>query len=389
MRGRTAIAGVGESTYYKHGAAPVTEFELCLDAVLAACADAGIDPRQIDGFSSYGNDRNDAGRLACALGITELRCALMVWGGGGGGVCAAVANAAAAVAAGTAEYVVVTRALAQGSFGRFGLRGTSDPTVTGAPALYAPYGLVSPAQMFAMRGRRYMHEHGIDPASLRAISMASYHHAQSNPRAVMHGRPLSEEQYEAARWIVEPLRLYDCCMENDGAAAVVVCSAEQARDLRQPPAYVVAAAQGGGPRHGEWVVHNDIDYASSNFKELGRRLWQMAGVGPGDVDVLQVYENFTPGVLMALTDFGFVDPGEVDEVVTFENLIAPSGRLPLNTSGGNLAECYVHGLQLVVEAARQIRGTAVCQVADAEYSFVAGGPMVSPASGLLLGKTSA
>src|SRR5580765_4956833 len=160
IRGKVAIVGVGETVYYKHGQAPEPEVKLALQAILAACADAGIDPRAIDGFASYSNDRNDPSRLAAALGIPELRFSNMQWGGGGGGGSAAVGNAAAAIAAGYAECVVVFRALAQGQFQRFGAAPPSA-TAAGEAALTFPYGLISPAQRFAMRVMRFMHDHGI------------------------------------------------------------------------------------------------------------------------------------------------------------------------------------------------------------------------------------
>ena len=162
IRGRVAVAGVGETTYYKHGQAPEPEVKLALRAILAACEDAGIDPRQIDGFASYSNDRNDPSRLAAALGLPELRFSNMQWGGGGGGGSAAVGNAAAAIAAGYADCVVVFRALAQGQFQRFGAAPPAA-TASGEAALTFPYGLISPAQRFAMKVMRYMHDHGIRP----------------------------------------------------------------------------------------------------------------------------------------------------------------------------------------------------------------------------------
>src|SRR5437660_1475147 len=155
---------------------------------------------------------------------------------------------AAAVAGGIADCVVVFRALAQGQFQRFG-SAPPGATVSGEAALTFPYGLISPAQRFAMRVMRFMHDYGIRQEAQRAIALASYHHAQSNPRAVMHGRPLTPEIYDASRWIVEPFRLYDCCMENDGAAALVLVSAERARDLRRPPAYVLGVAPGSEYRN--------------------------------------------------------------------------------------------------------------------------------------------
>ena len=383
IRGRVAVVGVGETTYYKHGRAPESEFALALRAILRACEDAGIDPRQVDGFASYSNDRNDPSRLAAALGLPELRFSNMQWGGGGGGGSAAVGNAAAAVAAGYADCVVVFRALAQGQFQRFGAAPPGG-TVSGEAALTFPYGLISPAQRFAMRVMRFMHDHGVRPEAQRAIALASYHHAQANQRAVMHGRPLTPEAYDASRWIVEPFRLFDCCMENDGAAALVLVSAERARDLRRPPAYLLGVAQGSEYRNAA-RGHNAPTYASSSFTTVAPHLWEMAGLGPKDVHVVQSYENFTGGVLMSLVEHGFFAPEEANDFLTPENLIAPGGRLPLNTSGGNLAECYMHGLELQIEAVRQLRGESTSQVPGARVGLVISGPMVTPVSSMLVG----
>ena len=383
IRGRVAIVGVGETAYYKHGQAPEPEVKLALQAILAACADAGLDPRSIDGFASYSNDRNDPSRLAAALGIPELRFSNMQWGGGGGGGSAAVGNAAAAIAAGYADCVVVFRALAQGQFQRFGAA-PPTPTVSGEAALTFPYGLISPAQRFAMRVMRFMHDHEIGPGAQRAIALASYHHAQNNPRAVMHGRPLTPEAYDESRWIVEPFRLFDCCMENDGAAALVLVSAERARDMRQRPAYLLGVAQGSEYRNAA-RGHNAPTYASSSFTTVAPHLYAMAGVTPKDVSVVQSYENFTGGVLMSLVEHDFFAADEANEFLTLENLIAPTGRLPLNTSGGNLAECYMHGLELQIEAVRQLRGQSSNPVPGARVAMVISGPMVTPVSSMLIG----
>ncbi len=383
IRGRVAVVGVGETAYYKHGRAPESEFALALRAILRACEDAGIDPRQVDGFASYSNDRNDPSRLAAALGLPELRFSNMQWGGGGGGGSAAVGNAAAAVATGYAECVVVFRALAQGQFQRFGAAPPGG-TVSGEAALTFPYGLISPAQRFAMRVMRFMHDHGVRQEAQRAIALASYHHAQANPRAVMHGRPLTADAYDASRWIVEPFRLFDCCMENDGAAALVLVSADRARDLRRPPAYLLGVAQGSEYRNAA-RGHNAPVYASSSFTTVAPHLWEMAGLGPKDVHVVQSYENFTGGVLMSLVEHGFFAPEDANDFLTVENLIAPGGRLPLNTSGGNLAECYMHGLELQIEAVRQLRGESTSQVPGARVGLVISGPMVTPVSSMLLG----
>ncbi len=382
VKDKVAVAGIGESKYYKRGQAPVPEFKLAVEAITKAAADAGIAVTDIDGFASYSDDRNSAVRLAAALGLPQLRFANMMWGGGGGGGSGAVGNAAAAIVAGYAKHVCVFRALAQGQFGRFG-QAPPVKTVSGPPAYTLPYGMAVPAHWVALRTRRFMHDHGINQDPLRAVAMADYYHAQFNPRAVMYGHPLTREEYDNSRWIAEPFHLYDCCMENDGAAAVILTSAERARDLKQKPVYVMAAAQ-GAPYRGWASVENAPDYASSNFKSLAPRLYEMAGIAPKDVDVAQVYEHFSGAVMISLVEHGFCKPDEVMEYVTFENITAPGGKLPINTSGGNIAECYMHGLELVTEAVRQCRGTSTCQKPNAKISLVVSGPMVAPVSDLLL-----
>ena len=383
LRGKAAVVGVAETTYYKRGGSPDPEFKLAIDAVLRACANAGIDPKDVDGFSSYSDDRSEASRLSAALGCRQLSFASMQWGGGGGGGSGALANAAAAIATGQAECVVVFRALAQGQFGRFG-QGPRSKVISGQYAHTVPYGLLSPAQMFAMKVNRFMHEHDIKQDALRAVSLAAYEHAQHNPRAVMYGRPLDADGYDDSRWITEPFHLFDCCQENDGAAAMVLVAGERAKDFPHPPCYVLAAVSGSQHRAGA-PVHNTPEYASSSFTTVAPRLYDMARVAPGDVDVLQSYENFTGGVMMSIVEHGFCTGDEVNDFFTPSTFRAPDGRLPLNTSGGNLAECYMHGLGLNIEAVRQVWGESTCQVPGADVAMVCSGPMVTPVSSCILG----
>ncbi|MSP42977.1 MAG: acetyl-CoA acetyltransferase [Alphaproteobacteria bacterium] len=383
LRGKTAVVGVGETTYYKRSGSPDSEFVLAVKAILAACQDAGIDARDVDGFASYSNDRNDPSRIAAALGIRELKFSNMQWGGGGGHGSGAVASAAAAVATGVADCVVVFRALAQGQFGRFG-QGPKMAAISGDAAYSLPYGVLSAAQMFAMRCTRHLHETGVSRDTYKAVSLAAYHHAQNNPRAVMYGRPLTSEAYDDARWIVEPYQLYDCCMENDGAAALIIVSAERAKDMKNKPAYVLGAVAGSEYRNGA-PCHNAPLYATSSFTGIAPRLYEMAGVKPKDVDALQSYENFTGGVVMSIIEHGFCSHEEANSFLTYDNLIAQGGKLPLNTSGGNLAECYMHGLELITEAVRQIRGDSSNQVKNAKVSMITSGPMVTPASSAIFG----
>lgn len=383
MRGQAAVAGIGHTTYYKHGQSPDNEFVMAMKAILAACADAGLSPREIDGFASFGNERNDPVRLAAALGINELRFSNMQWRGGGGGCAGAIANAAAAVSSGLADCVIVHRALCQGAFGRYGQAGGYG-AIAGEANFEAPYGLFTFAQKGAIRFNRFMHDYNIGTETLFNVAMASYHHAQSNPDAVMYGKPLTRDRYEAARMIAEPFRLFDCCMENDVAVAVLVVSAHKARHLRRAPAYILGAASGAG-HMATTGLFGDPDYASSATAPVARRVYDMAQVGPADVGSVQAYENFTGAVVMSLADHGFYAREDAEDFLQLGNLIAPEGKLPINTAGGNLAECYSHGLGLALEAVRQIRGTARCQARRSEVALMIGGPMVTPTSSVIFG----
>lgn len=384
LRDKAAIIGIGETTYYRRGRAPVGEFELALDAVQRAVDDAGIPLQRIDGLASYSDDGTPPVRLSNALGIAELKYSNMFWGGGGGGVCGAVGNAAAAIAAGLADYIVVFRSLVQGRvrFGAGSKAGTHPARVGGQLGYVAPYGVMTPAQTIALRTKRFMHDYGLGQDVLAAIALTSYEHAQHNPRAVMYGHPLTRDQYDQSRWIAEPFHLFDCCQENDGAAALVVTSRERACDLTDSPISILAATQGAIRGH-DLFDHGGPNYATANFTGVARRLYEMAEISPSDVDVAQVYENFTGGTLMSIIEHGLCAPDQATSVLTPENLLW-TGGLPLNTSGGNLAECYMHGLELIIEAVRQLRGESTCQVEDAHIALVAGGPVAAPVSSLLL-----
>jgi acetyl-CoA acetyltransferase len=383
------VVGVGESSYYRPGEAKETEFQLAVTAVLRAVEDAGLRPDDIDGFTSYAGDRNDPNRMSAALGVKETRFAAMAWGGGGNGVAGAVALADAAISAGYANHVVAFRSLAQGQFGRFG-QSRAAGRIEGRQAFRVPYGLVSAAMMYAMIAKRYMHEHGITADALAEISLNSYANAQRNPRAIRYGRPITREDYFNSRWIVEPFRLFDCCQENDGAAAVIVTSAERARDLKKPPVYVRAAAQGMEYRADAGGAlgagYSDPEFPTAHYRTVARDLWQRAGCGPSEVQVAQFYENFTGMVVMALCELGFSTPDQIESWLKAGNIRWPDGALPINTSGGNLAEAYIHGFELVNEAVRQVRGESTSQVKNVHNSLVVSGPGAIPASVVLFSK---
>ena len=383
LRGAAAVAGIGATRYYKRGTSPHSALRLTLEAILAACADAGLDAHDVDGFVSYANDLSEGLAIGAALGVREIRWSTMVWGGGGGGVAAAVNAAAAAVASGQAEHVVVYRGLTEADDGR------QSYGKGHFPPLLSAHGVLTPAQVCALRTQRMLEVDGVPRSALEALVQASYHHAQQNPDAVAYGRPLDHDTYAGARWVSEPLRLFDCSRENDGAAAVLVTSAERARDLRPVPAYVLSGVQGAGPDWSE-SAENNAAYTSAGFHPaLVARLWTEAGLKPGEADVVQVYENFSGPAVASLIDLGLCPPGaDAGSFMTLPNLIAPAGALPVNTAGGNLAEGFVHGIGLVLEAVRQIRGTSPNQVPGADISLLLGGPVAPLVSATVFGSAA-
>jgi len=379
LKDKAAIAGIGQTKFYKRAASPDSEFELACKAIINAAQDAGIAVKDIDGLTTFAGANWDSDLMAHVLGMREMRFANNAWTGGGG-VTSAVCNAALAVTSGLAECVVALKSLKM--INRFG-QASRSADMSGAYAYMVPYGMLTPAHKIAMRVRRFMEECNVRQDALAAVAMASYHHAQFNPNAIAYGKPLTRETYDNSRWIVEPFHLFDCCMENDGAVAIIVTTAERARDLKQRPVYISAAAQGMEFRNYK-NSNNAPDYASSNYKVIGRRIYEMAGIEPKDIDVVQNYDHFSGGAVAALYEHGFCERDQINEFCTFENLTWPGGKLPCNTSGGNLAECYVIGMQLMNEAVRQLRGTSTCQVKDAEFAMVISGSMTSPTGNMIL-----
>jgi acetyl-CoA acetyltransferase len=379
LRGAAAIVGMGETPYYKRSASPDPELKLALRAIVAACEDAGVDPRDVDGFVSYASERNDAQKLMPALGTREVRFAALTWIHGGG-IPGALSLAASAILAGQAEIVAVYRSMAETTSQRLRVAVAQSDTA----AQYLVNGLESPAQILALRAQRLLEADGVPHSTMKAMAQAAYHHARNNPRAYGRATVLDDETYDNARLISEPFRLFDCSRENDAGVAVIVVSADRARDLSQRPAYILSAPMGALEGAGA-LEENIRPYSRAGQLGVARRMWGESGYGPADVDVAQVYQNFTALGVGALIDHGFCTPETAGAFLTLENLIAPAGRLPVNTSGGDLAEGFVHGMGLVLEAVRQIRGTSTNQVPGAKLSLMTGGPGDTMSSTALLG----
>ena len=386
----TAIAGVGYTDYSRNSGRSVER--LALEAIHAAAADAGIAVSEIDGLVTYGLcDTSYTGVLATGLGLKELNY-FIDYSAGGNVACAAVIQAAMAVATGQAKCVVAYRALNGATGIRYGGSGWSDMmSSTGLlsdaePQFLDTCGITMPAQHFALLARRHMAKYGTTHADLAAVAMTCRAHAANNPRAQMRGKPMSLADYEASPWIAEPFRLLDCCLQSDGACAVLVTGWDRARDLRQKPVRILSGAIGGTPRaRGVMWSNFAEEHATCYAAELADGLFQRAGVTRGDMDFAQLYDCFTYSVLVQLEDFGFCQKGESGAFFR-EGHASLNGELPVNTGGGLLSEAYIHGLNCVVEAVDQLRGNAgQRQVGHAQLGLVSAGGAAHSGSALILG----
>lgn len=382
LGGRAAIAGIGQTDFSKESGR--TELRLACEATLAALADAGLRPSDVDGFVTSTLDTTEEMDLARNLGIDDISFFSRI-PYGGGAPAGMVMHAAMAVATGVAEVVVCYRAFNERSGDRFG---TMAATMGGGLPIwlswYAPFDHLSPAAWVALHAHRYMETYGVTNADFAPIAVVDRLHASTNPDAWFHGRPITVEDHQASRWIVEPvLRLLDCCQESDGGVAIVVTSVERARDLRQRPAVITAAAQGGSFDSETMTSYYRDDLCGlPDMGVVGGRLWRDSGLAPADIDTAFLYDHFTPFVLMQLEELGFCGRGEAKDWATVERL-SVGGELPINTSGGLLGEAYIHGMNGITEVVRQIRGTSCNQVDGVVHALATAGTGV-PTSGLIL-----
>jgi 17-hydroxy-3-oxo-4-pregnene-20-carboxyl-CoA lyase len=366
VRDQAAISGVGFTDYTRESNRTV--LELAIEACTAAIDDAGLSKDDIDGLICFHeNDTATVRDVAAALGIAELNW----WGdvlAGGTFSCAVVGEAAMAVTTKTARNVVVYRALNGRSGVRIG-RFRIDRR-DGVSQFMAPVGFGTPPEMFGMLARRHMHVYGTTKEQFGAVAVTQRHNAMTNPRA-MRREPLTLEDYMTARVIADPYSLFDCCLESDGACALVVSATEVANDLRHPPVLVSGFVHGGGPRP-RLPFDGTDDFTESCFRRLAPVLYDRAGVGPADIDVAELYDAYTFEVIHQLEQLGFCADGEGGDFVA-EGRTARDGQLPVNTHGGLLSEAYIHGLNHTVEAVMQLRGTAgKNQVPGAEIALVTG-----------------
>ena len=377
MRDRGAIVGVGATPQGKLPGS--TALSLAVGAFQRALDDSGLRKDQIDGLLTFSGQTAPEGqqnylRVGETLGINPRWTGTMYMGGSTAG--ALVQQAVLAIEAGMATHVACVygdaAATGGGVFNR--AQGWGDSS--------AIWGFMSAAANSAITAARHMALYGTTSRQLGEIAMACRHHASLNPDAVMR-KPITIEDHQASRWIVEPLHLLDCCLVSDGGVCIIVSSAERARDLKQPPVLISGMGQG----YTTQILEREDWWYAPHQKAAVQDAYRMAGVGPRDIDVAQLYDNFTPSVLLWLEHGGFCQPGEAGAFVE-GGRIRLGGELPVNTAGGNLSESFMEGWLHIVEGVRQMRHQCgPRQVQGAETCLVTGrGMTLNCANAMVLRK---
>jgi acetyl-CoA acetyltransferase len=381
LKDKTAIVGIGQTAFGQ--GLEDSELSLACQAIAMALDDCGIAPAEVDGLASFTLEPSREVDVARSVGLGEITFFSQVGFGGGAG-CGVVTHAAMAVATGQADVVVAWRARKRAS--KASRPWANVPTrIEDSGQWSRPWGLLRPVDEISVLMRRYMHEYGATRDHLANVALAFRKHANRNPNATMYERTLTRDEYMNSRWISEPLCLFDNCLETDGALAVVVVSAERAKDLPHPPAYIHSAAQGIPPQHNVMTNYFNDDPLMGPSWAAAKLLWRHSDFKPADIKVAQIYDAFSPLIPFSLEGYGFCERGEGAAFTDDGALEWPDGRLPTNTSGGGMSEAYVHGFNLVLEGVRQIRGTSTSQVEGADVSLVTSGECV-PTSALLLRK---
>jgi acetyl-CoA acetyltransferase len=385
LKNETAIAGIGLTEFSKQSG--VSELSLAAQCIKAACDDAGISPDAIDGLVSYTLDSTDEIEVARAVGAGDLSFFSRINYGGGAAV-GTIAQAAMAIATGQATTVVCYRAMNGRSGKRMG-QGVSGE-ITSSDLIhwswYMPYGMLIPGSWIAMVANKYMHTYGVTREDLGRVAISQRNHALRNPRAWGYGKPLTMEEYLSSKRIADPLCLYDFCQETDGACAILVTSAERARDLKQKPAVIRGVTQASTRGQEQMTSYYRDDLLSLPEMEMAAaRVYAMAGLGPDDIDAACLYDAFTSEIIMQLESFGFCGRGEGKDLVR-AGALDIDGRLPNNTHGGLISEGYIHGMNNIAEGVRLVRGTSTGQPAKpVEHVLVSSGVGV-PTGALILGR---
>ncbi len=372
LKDKACIVGIGETPYVRKPGSGLTQLGLQLLAARRAVDDAGVSLKDVDGLMPFPNLGN-AEEFAANLGIENLRFATTVHTGGAAPV-ASLRIAAMAVCCGAANAVLIPAGWNGYSGSR--ARQTVSQDVSSLPGggiardYYLPFGLTAPPQWYSLMARRHMHDFGTTAEQLGAIAVAMRKHAQLNPNAVMHGKPMTLDDYMASPMITDPYRLFDCCLETDGAAAVLVTTTERARDLGKKPVSIMGVAS-GQPYPADEIT-NRKDIFQTGLTIAAPEAFAAAGVKPKDIDFAEIYDCFTFEVLQQLEETGFCERGGGGAFVE-GGRIEIGGELPVNTHGGLLSEAHVLGMNHIVEAVKQLRGEAGDrQVAEAELGVVTG-----------------
>jgi acetyl-CoA acetyltransferase len=368
------IAGIGATEFSKESGR--SELQLAAECSLAACEDAGVDPRDIDGMITFTIDSNDEINLARCLGVRDLAYSTRV-PGGGSGAAATLYQAMALVNAGLCKYVLIWRAMNERSQYRFGQNTTTNTISAGVGAgsmLWGvPFGAMTPACWLALQTHPYMQRYGVTNRDLGHLSVQQRAYAATNPKAWFYGKPITLEDHQNSKWVQEPvLRMLDCCQESDGGVALLVTTLERARDLKQPPVKLAGATQ-SIPFESEVVsnvYHDDLTVMPEST--TAKRLYAQTGMGPADIQAAMLYDAFTPFVFTQIEAFGFCGRGEAKDFIR-SGEIAINGRLPVNTHGGLLGEAYIHGMNSMAEGVRQVRGSSVNQVKNVANVLVSSG----------------
>jgi 17-hydroxy-3-oxo-4-pregnene-20-carboxyl-CoA lyase len=371
-----AIAGIGQTEFSKESKR--SELQLAAECSKAACEDAGINPADVDGMVTFTLDGSDEINLARCLGVKDLAYTTRIPGGGAAAV-ATIYQAMAMVNAGLCHNVLVWRAMNERSQYRFGqphtqAAGFQPGNGTGSLLWCMPFGAQTPATWESLAAQRYMQTYGVTNLDLGRVSVVQRKHAATNPAAWFYGKPITLEEHQASKWIVEPiLRLLDCCQESDGGVALLITSLERARDLKQKPVRIAGACQ-SIPYNVEVIsnyYHADLSLMPE-AEGTAKRLYRQTGMGPEDMQMAMIYDAFTPQVLKQLEAFGFCKHGEAKDFIK-DGHIEIGGRLPINTNGGLIGEAYIHGMNNIAEGVRQLRGTAVNQVRNVRRLLASSG----------------
>lgn len=387
VKDKAAIVGIGNTEFSKNSGR--SELQLSCEAVRAALDDAGLKPSDVDGMTTFTMDTTDEIELARAVGIGDITFYSRVPHGGGAAT-GLIHQAVMAIASGMCETVVCYRGLNGRSGHRFS-EGVSGEIVT-ADAIhwgwYIPSGLMTPASWVAMYTTRYAHLYGEQKVrdAMFEVAYTTRQHGANNPAAMFYGKPFDREEYEAQKRIVDPFKLYDCCLESDGASAVVITKSEKAKDCKQGGVLVKGIGQSAAKNMESMTsFYRDEIAAIPSMDIAAKQAYEVAGLTPDDIDAAVIYDAFSPIVLWQLESWGFAKHGEAADFVNAGNLRV-DGRLPCNTHGGQLSEAYIHGVNGIVEATRLVRGTSPNQPQkDVNHALVTSGVGV-PTGGALLGK---